>query len=196
MAVTIDNGDSLNIHPRNKKLVGERLARWALYNDYDRKNIVYSGPLYKSYKISGNKITISFDDTDGGLVAKDGPLKEFTIAGSDSAFIPAQAIIKGKTVVVWSDAIKKPVAVRFAWKNVPYPNLYNKADLPASPFRTDRFKLLTEGKKLITMHKKRSYHVWLRSCYLPPWGHAHSRIPIGRPKSAPGKHPLQKQSLM
>ncbi|HEY4149744.1 MAG TPA: sialate O-acetylesterase [Chitinophagaceae bacterium] len=146
IAVTIDNGDSLNIHPRNKKLVGERLARWALYNDYDRKNIVYSGPLYKSYKISGNKIIISFDDTDGGLVAKDGLLKEFTIAGSDSTFVPAQAIIKGKTIMVWNDAIKKPVAVRFAWKNVPYPNLYNKADLPASPFRTDSFKLLTEGK--------------------------------------------------
>ena len=146
IAVTIDNGDSMDIHPRNKKLVGERLSRWALYYDYGRKNIVYSGPLYKSYKIKGNKIIIRFDDAGGGLLAKDGPLKEFTIAGSDSVFVPAQAIIKGKTVEVWSSDIKKPVAVRFAWKNVPHPNLYNEAGLPASPFRTDSYKTPTEGK--------------------------------------------------
>jgi len=146
MAVTIDNGDSLDIHPRNKKLVGERLARWPLYFDYDRKNIVYSGPLYKSYQVKGNKIIISFDYTAGGLEAKDGALAEFTIAGSDSSFVPAQATIQGNTVVVWSDAIKKPQAVRFAWKNVPHPNLYNKAGLPASPFRTDSYRTPTEGK--------------------------------------------------
>jgi len=146
MAVTIDNGDSLDIHPRNKKLVGDRLSRWALYYEYGRKNTVYSSPLYKSYKINGNKITISFDYTDGGLVAKDGPLTEFTIAGSDSVFVPAQAIIKGNTVVVWNDDVKKPQAVRFAWKNVPHPNLYNKAGLPASPFRTDSYRTPTEGK--------------------------------------------------
>jgi sialate O-acetylesterase len=146
MAVTIDNGDSMDIHPRNKKLVGERLSRWALYNEYGRKNIVYSSPLYKSYKIKGNKITISFDYTAGGLEAKDGELKEFTIAGSDSNFVPAKAIIRGNTVEVWSDDIKKPLAVRFAWKNVPHPNLYSKAGLPASPFRTDNFTTPTQGK--------------------------------------------------
>jgi sialate O-acetylesterase len=146
MAVTTDNGDSLDIHPRNKKLVGERLARWALYDEYDRKNTVVSGPLYKSYKISGNKIIISFDYTGGGLEAKGGPLTEFTIAGSDSSFVPAQARINGHTVEVWSDDIKKPRAVRFAWKNVPHPNLYNKEGLPASPFRTDSYRTPTEGK--------------------------------------------------
>jgi sialate O-acetylesterase len=146
MAVTTDNGDSMDIHPRNKKLVGDRLARWALYYDYGRKNIVYSGPLYKSYQVKGNKIIISFDYTGGGLMAKDGPLTEFTIAGSDSSFVPAQATIQGNTVVVWSDAVKKPQAVRFAWKNVPHPNLYNKEGLPASPFRTDSFRTPTEGK--------------------------------------------------
>lgn len=146
IAVTIDNGDSLDIHPRNKKLVGGRLARWALYNEYGRKNIVFSSPLYKSYKIKDNKIIISFDYTDGGLVAKDGPLTEFTITGSDSSFVPAQAIIQGNTVVVWSDAVKKPRAVRFAWKNVPHPNLYSKEGLPASPFRTDSYRTPTEGK--------------------------------------------------
>jgi sialate O-acetylesterase len=136
----------LNIHPRNKKLVGERLSRWALYFDYGKKNVVYSGPLYKSSKVSGDKIIIKFDYTDGGLVAKDGELKEFTIAGQDGNFIPAKAVIQGNTVVVWNDTLKNPQSVRFAWRNVPVPNLYNKAGLPASPFRTDNLKLITEGK--------------------------------------------------
>lgn len=146
MAVTIDNGDSLDIHPRNKKLVGERLSLWALHNEYGQK-VVYSGPLYKSMKISGNKIRIQFDYAADGLVAKgSAPLREFTIAGSDEKFVPANAVIEGNEVVVWSDAIDKPVAVRFAWRNVPLPNLYNKAFLPASPFRTDSWKGVTEGK--------------------------------------------------
>jgi sialate O-acetylesterase len=145
MAVTTDNGDSLNIHPRNKELVGKRLSLWALRNEYGKKNIIVSGPLYKSMKIEGNKIRISFD-FDKGLVAKDGELKEFTIAGDDQNFIPANAKIEGNTVIVWSDEVKNPKAVRFAWKNVPHPNLYNAAGLPASPFRTDNWKLMTEGK--------------------------------------------------
>lgn len=145
MAVTTDNGDSLDIHPRNKKLVGERLSRWALKNDYGQKDLVASGPLYKSMKIEGNKIRISFDDA-AGLMAKDGDLKEFTIAGADENFVPAKATIEGNSIVVWSDAVANPAAVRFAWKNVPFPNLYNAAGLPASPFRTDNWKLATEGK--------------------------------------------------
>ena len=145
MAVTTDNGDSLDIHPRNKELVGKRLALWALYNDYGKKDVVVSGPLYKSMKIEGAKIRISFD-FDKGLVAKDGALREFTIAGDDQNFIPAQAQIEGATVVVWSDAVKSPKAVRFAWRNIPKPNLYNGAGLPASPFRTDNWKLTTGGK--------------------------------------------------
>ncbi|GAC1426637.1 MAG: sialate O-acetylesterase [Chitinophagaceae bacterium] len=145
MAVTTDNGDSLNIHPRNKKLVGERLSLWALKNDYGKKDIVASGPLYKSMKTAGNKIRIQFDYADG-LQAKGGDLKEFTIAGPDANFVPAKAVIDGNTVLVWSDAVQQPAAVRFAWRNTPFPNLYNKADLPASPFRTDTWKLTTEGK--------------------------------------------------
>ncbi|MEO5591110.1 MAG: sialate O-acetylesterase [Chitinophagaceae bacterium] len=145
MVVTTDNGDSLDIHPRNKKLVGERMSLWALKNDYGKKDMVASGPLYKSMKVEANKIRISFDDADG-LLAKEGDLKEFTIAGADENFVDAKAVIEGNTIVVWSDAIAKPAAVRFAWKNVPFPNLYNKADLPASPFRTDNWKLTTEGK--------------------------------------------------
>ena len=145
MVVTTDNGDSLDIHPRNKKLVGERLSLWALKNEYGKKNIVASGPLYKSMKAEGNKIRIQFDNADG-LIAKDNDLKEFTIAAADSNFVAAKAIIEGNTIVVWSEAVQKPVAVRFAWRNVPSPDLYNKADLPASPFRTDNWKLTTEGK--------------------------------------------------
>ncbi len=145
MVVTTDNGDSLDIHPRNKKLVGERLALWPLKYDYGKKDIVASGPLYKSMKIEGNKIRIQFDNATG-LTAKNGELKEFSIAGDDENFVDAKASIDGNTIVVWSDAIAKPVAVRFAWKNVPFPNLYNNADLPASPFRTDKWKVPTEGK--------------------------------------------------
>jgi len=145
MAVTTDNGDSLDIHPRNKELVGKRLSLWALRNEYGKKDIIVSGPLYKTMKVEGDKIRISFD-FDKGLIAKDGDLKEFTIAGDNQQFVPANAKIEGNTVVVWSDAIKNPKAVRFAWKNVPHPNLYNGAGLPASPFRTDDWKLTTEGK--------------------------------------------------
>jgi sialate O-acetylesterase len=110
-----------------------------------KKDTVASGPLYKSMKLEGNKIRIRFDYADG-LLAKDGDLNEFSIAGADSNFVSARASIDGNTIIVWSDTIQKPVAVRFAWRNVPMPNLYNKADLPASPFRTDNWKLATEGK--------------------------------------------------
>jgi sialate O-acetylesterase len=144
MAVTTDNGDSLDIHPRNKELVGKRMSLWALHNEYGKKDLVVSGPLYKSMKIEGNKIRIAFD-FDKGLAAKDGELKEFIIAGDSQEFVPANARIEGNTVVVWNDAVKSPKAVRFAWKNVPHPNLYNGAGLPASPFRTDEWKLTTQG---------------------------------------------------
>lgn len=145
MAVTTDNGDSLDIHPRNKELVGKRLSLWALRNEYGKKDILHSGPLYKSAKAEGGKMRIRFD-YDKGLTAKDGELKEFTVAGDDQNFVPAQARIEGNTVVVWSDVVPQPKAVRFAWRNIPAPNLYNEAGLPASPFRTDTWKLTTEGK--------------------------------------------------
>jgi sialate O-acetylesterase len=90
---------------------------------------------------------VQFDFVDGGLVAKDSAeLTEFMIAGDDQKFVPARATISGNEVLVWSDAVPKPVAVRFAWRNIPTPNFYNKAGLPASPFRTDNWKGITEGK--------------------------------------------------
>jgi sialate O-acetylesterase len=97
-------------------------------------------------KIEGNKIILHFDFVNEGLKAKDGDLKEFTIAGADQKFVPAHAIIKGNTVEVWSTEINNPVAVRFAWKNFMRPNFYNGAGLPASPFRTDDWPGETFGK--------------------------------------------------
>ncbi len=136
MAVLTDVGEANDIHPINKEPVGKRhaLAALALAYGYD---IEYSGPLYKGYEISGNKVTISFTHAGSGLIAKNGPLKGFTIAGVDKEFKPAQAEIKGNTVAVWSDEVTTPVAVRYGWANVPDVNLFNKEDLPASPFRTD-----------------------------------------------------------
>lgn len=145
MAVTTDNGDSLDIHPRNKELVGKRLSLWALRNEYGKKDIVTSGPLYKEHKVEADKIRVSFDFA-AGLVAKGGELTEFTIAGDDQKFVPAKAKIEGNTVVVWSEEVKQPKALRFAWRNIPKPNLYNAAGLPASPFRTDNWKLTTQDK--------------------------------------------------
>lgn len=144
MVVTTDNGDSLDIHPRNKELVGKRLSLWVLHNQYSKKDIIVSGPLYKSMKIEGNKIRLHFD-YNMGLQAKDGELTEFIIAGADQNFLPAKAVIEGNSILVWNESISDPKAVRFAWRNIPRPNLYNKGGLPASPFRTDNWKLKTEG---------------------------------------------------
>ncbi|SDC03281.1 sialate O-acetylesterase [Niabella drilacis] len=146
MAVITDAGDSLNIHPRNKAVVGHRLALWALAKNYGKKNLVYSGPLYESARQEGNKMRVRFSFADGGLVAKDGLLTGFTIAGTDRQFVPATAVIEGNTVVVKSDAVAKPVAVRFGWSRVPHAVLYNKAGLPASPFRTDDWPGATFNK--------------------------------------------------
>jgi len=137
MVVSADVGEWNDIHPLDKKTVGERLAAAALNLAYGHKN-VYSGPLFKSAKIQGKKMVLSFEHTGGGLVAKDGKLGGFTIAGADGKFHAAQAKIRKNTVVVWSDAVKAPKAVRYAWANNPENiSLYNKEGFPASPFRTD-----------------------------------------------------------
>jgi sialate O-acetylesterase len=144
MVVTTDIGNANDIHPRNKKTVGDRLALWALKKEYGHKHLEASGPVYQSMKVEGNKIVISFDHA-AGLYTKGSVIKEFTIAAADQNFIAAQAVIHNNRITVWSDSIKNPVAVRFAWKNVPEPNLFNKADLPASPFRTDQWEVETQG---------------------------------------------------
>jgi sialate O-acetylesterase len=136
MAVTIDCGDATDIHPAHKQPVGARLARAARTLAYGEQ-LEYSGPVFDSMMVRGGRATLQFTHLGGGLVAKAGPLRGFTIAGPDKVFHPAQAKIRGKTVVVTSAAVSEPVAVRYGWANVPEGNLFNQADLPASPFRTD-----------------------------------------------------------
>jgi sialate O-acetylesterase len=136
-AVIIDIGEAGDIHPRNKQDVGKRLALAARAVAYG-EDLTYSGPTYKSMTIEGGKVRLTFDHTGGGLVAKGGgPLKGFAVAGKDNEWHWAEARIDGDTVVVSSDEVKEPVAVRYAWANNPECNLYNEAGLPASPFRTD-----------------------------------------------------------
>jgi sialate O-acetylesterase len=138
LAVTIDIGETNDIHPRNKQDVGHRLALAARGVAYGQE-IVYSGPVYRSMTTDGRKARLTFDHVGSGLIARGGgPLKGFAIAGADMKFVWAEAEIDGDTVLVWSDRTKTPVAVRYAWANNPVCNLYNKEGLPASPFRTDR----------------------------------------------------------
>jgi len=147
MAVAIDIGDAIDIHPKNKQDVGKRLALNALNFVYDQE-IEYSGPIYKTNTIKGNIINLTFDHVGGGLATpKNEVLKGFSIAGSDQQFYWAQAEIDGNSIVVWNNKVKNPVAVRYAWAANPICNLYNKAGLPASPFRTDSWPGITEGKK-------------------------------------------------
>ena len=147
MVVTTDISDLNDIHPKNKVEVGRRLALWALAKNYGKTNIVYSGPLYKSMDIEDAKIRISFDNVGSGLMVKGSQLSWFTISGEDRQFVPANAVIDGNEVVVWSEQVKKPVAVRFGWNMVAQPNLFNKEGLPASPFRTDDWPGFTFDKR-------------------------------------------------
>ena len=134
MAVTTDVGGSL--HPLQKEPVGTRLALAARAVAYGEK-IEYSGPEYDSFKIEQNRVIISFKHLGGGLVAKNGPLKGFSIAGADKKLVEATAEIQGDTVVVTSDKVAAPVAVAYGWSRGADFNLWNKAGLPASPFRTN-----------------------------------------------------------
>ena len=149
MAVTMDIGESKDIHPRNKQDVGARLAAIALNNLYGVK-MEFSGPMYQSFTSDANKILVSFTHADNGLVIKDkyGYLKGFEIAGADKKFYYAKADVKNNQAIVYSDSVTNPVAVRYGWADdMPEANLYNKDGLPASPFRTDTWKGITEETK-------------------------------------------------
>jgi sialate O-acetylesterase len=104
------------------------------------RDIVYSGPLYKQYKIEEDKIRIFFNHADTGLICRDAELTEFAIAGKDRNFLQAEAHIEDSTVVVYNENVQCPIAVRFGWANTSVPNLFNKQNLPACPFRTDDWK--------------------------------------------------------
>ncbi|MCP4376024.1 MAG: 9-O-acetylesterase, partial [bacterium] len=150
MAVLTDLGDARDIHPRNKQDVGERLALWALAKDYAKKDLVYSGPMYKSFKVDGAKLILSFDHVGSGLMVgkkkglkpatkvADGVLKGFSIQGADKKWYWADAKIAGKTVILTSEKVTKPIAARFAFTtNTAHCNFYNAEGLPGVPFRTD-----------------------------------------------------------
>lgn len=158
MAVIIDKGHATNIHPKDKQTVGKRLSLIARAQAYGEASLPYSGPMYRSYRIEGDRVILSFDHADGGLKAGCGEnatgvketgngneLKGFAIAGYDHKFHWATARIEGNCVVVSSPEVPFPVAVRYAWANNPDCNLYNGAGLPASPFRTDDWKGCTRN---------------------------------------------------
>jgi sialate O-acetylesterase len=146
MAVIIDIGDENDIHPRNKTDVGSRLAAWALANTYQQK-VVPSGPLFDSVSFDNDKTWIKFKYSDGLKTADGGPPKGFAIAGSDHKFFWADARIEGNAIVLSSKDVPKPVAVRYGWADNPAVNLYNGANLPASPFRTDDWPGITTNRK-------------------------------------------------
>ncbi len=146
MAVIIDVGQADDIHPRDKQTVGKRLALIAQAQDYGQA-VEYSGPVYASMTVEGGRIRLHFDHIDSGLVAKGGPLTGFAIAGVDRQFHWADATIENKTIVVKSDRVANPVAVRYAWADNPACNLYDGAGLPASPFRTDDWPGVTVDNK-------------------------------------------------
>ncbi len=141
VVVTDITGDTNNIHPKDKINVGKRLAAWALAKTYGIENIEFSGPLYRSMEVKGNKAIIHFDFAEKGLMKKGNELTDFMIAGEDHQFVPATAVIHDSTVIVSSPEVPHPTAVRMGFTNTAIPNLFNKAGLPASPFRTDDWEV-------------------------------------------------------
>lgn len=137
MAVIIDIGEANDIHPKNKQDVGHRLALWALAKTYGVR-VEFSGPLYESFAIEGSRIRLRFSHAEGLHTVDGAKVEGFAVAGSDGKFVWASAKIEGKEVVVWSNSVAHPTAVRYAWADNPAANLYNSAGLPASPFRTDK----------------------------------------------------------
>ena len=146
MAVITDVGDEKDIHPKKKEPVGARLALAARAIAYG-EDIVYSGPVYKSMKVKDNEAVLSFEHVGSGLEVRGGELKGFAIAGEDRKFVWGNARIDGDKVVVTHPDIARPAAVRFGWADYPVVNLWNKDGLPASPFRTDDFPMITAPKK-------------------------------------------------
>lgn len=149
MAVTTDIGEANDIHPRNKKDVGYRLAAIALTDTY-QLNLVSRGPTFDALTIRGAEAIVSFKHIGSGLVTPDkyGYLRGFELAGDDRKFYPAQAFIQDGQVIVRSAAVTKPVAVRYNWMDVALEgNLFNREGFPAEPFRTDNWKGVTEEAK-------------------------------------------------
>jgi sialate O-acetylesterase len=145
LAVITDVGDKDDIHPPKKAPVGARLALLARSIAY-RERLVANGPLYRKMKIKEDTVTLYFDHVGGGLESRGGELRGFTICGSDGKFFPAMAEIDGPRVLVRSPLAPEPVAVRYGWTDYPIVNLFNREGLPATPFRTDDFPMITAPK--------------------------------------------------
>lgn len=176
MAVTLDVGHPSDIHPKEKQPVGARLALAARALAHGEK-VEYSGPDFDALSVSGNKATLSFKHVGGGLVAKDGTLKGFTISGSDGKFVEAKAAIEGDTIVVTSADVSAPTAVRYGWSNVPEASLWNKAGLPASPFQTDSAFVLESGFEML-----------LNGTDLTGWHYANGPEFKGMPHASDGRY--------
>jgi sialate O-acetylesterase len=144
MLVSLDLGDG-DLHPKNKKAFGERLALMAEKNIYG-KNIVAEGPQFTSYSIIRDTIEISFSRTGSGLVLQNDTAKVFSIAGSDKKFYWTNAIVRNNKLLVFNTKVKNPQAVRYAWGENPSVTLFNKEGFPAAPFRTDTWQLREDGK--------------------------------------------------
>jgi sialate O-acetylesterase len=139
MVTTMDIGDPLFIHPTDKETVGKRLAYWALGKTYGKLNFGFAPPVYKSMEVKDSTVLLSFDNTEQGICPLWGELKGFEIAGEDKTFHPATGIVKDGKVVVSSEIVQKPVAVRYAYKNYAEASIFNVYGIPASPFRTDNW---------------------------------------------------------
>lgn len=137
--------DTTNIHPPLKREVGERLSNWALAKTYHKSGFTYASPVYKSMDVKGNKATIAFENADDGLMVKGSSISQLYVAGNDKIFYPAEGKISGNKLIVWSDKVSDPVAVRFAFSSAAVGNLLAKNGLPVTPFRTDNWN--TEATK-------------------------------------------------
>ncbi|MDH3651856.1 MAG: chitobiase/beta-hexosaminidase C-terminal domain-containing protein, partial [Saprospiraceae bacterium] len=154
MVVVSDIGDINDIHPGNKQDVGYRLANWAMSKSYGRTDLPPpSGPIYRNHSIEGSSVRVDFDFAEDGLISRDGPLTHFEIAGEDHYFFPAEAIIDGSSIVVTSEYVLNPIAIRFAFRNTATPNLFSKHRLPASSFRTDDWPILVEEVDIDIKHQ-------------------------------------------
>lgn len=142
MVVTMDVGEAKDLHPKNKLPIGWRLAQMALHKTYNQLQLPFEGPVYDYLEINGDEVTVHFAPASvaSGLQTNDGKAPmHFMLAGGDQKFYPAQAVIRGSSIVLRSAKVKKPVAVRYAFTNYPVTNLQNRAGFPAVPFRTDQF---------------------------------------------------------